>query len=63
MFGPKKDKAEKAPENGGWLQRLRRGLSKTRRGLGTGLGGIFGGQRAIDDELLEELKKIYGEGV
>lgn len=36
--------------------RLRQGLSRTRSGLGDGLGALFLGKKKIDDELLEDLE-------
>lgn len=46
--------AEAAP--GSLFSRLRAGLSRTRSGLGEGLGALFLGKKQIDDELLEELE-------
>ena len=61
MFGfRKKDKtAPSTPETSegsGLLARLRDRLGRTRGGLVGGLADLFGGGRAIDDELLEELE-------
>jgi fused signal recognition particle receptor len=40
----------------GFLPRLKAGLSKTRQQLGEGLGAIFLGRKAIDEDLLEQLE-------
>ncbi|WP_416211146.1 signal recognition particle-docking protein FtsY [Nitrospirillum sp. BR 11828] len=47
---------EEAPQ-GGWLSRLRRGLSKSTSRLTDGIGGIFT-KRKLDDETLEELEEL-----
>ncbi|SFC40738.1 fused signal recognition particle receptor [Marinospirillum celere] len=44
------------PEKTGLLARLKQGLAKTRSGLTEGLAGLFGSDRKLDDELLEELE-------
>jgi fused signal recognition particle receptor len=44
-------------ENGGWLQRLRRGLSRSSARLGEGITGIFT-RRRLDDETLDELEEL-----
>jgi fused signal recognition particle receptor len=41
---------------GGWFSRLRQGLSKTRASIGEGMASLFLGQKAIDDELLDEIE-------
>jgi fused signal recognition particle receptor len=45
-------------KSGGMLQRLRRGLSKTREIFTTDLDVLFSGKKAIDEDLLEELEEI-----
>jgi fused signal recognition particle receptor len=52
--------AEGAPAEapGGWLGRLRQGLTKTRRQLGGKLAGVFGAGRKIDEALYEELETV-----
>ena len=42
---------------GGWLARLKAGLSRTSSTLGSGIGGIFARGR-LDDEALEELEEL-----
>ena len=55
LFSFKKDKpAEAQPEN--WLSRLRKGLSRTSANIGSGLGDVFLGKKAIDDQLLEDIE-------
>jgi fused signal recognition particle receptor len=59
---------EETPENvhpakapapgGGFMSRLRRGLTKTRDFLNTDIEDLFSGKRKIDDELLEELEEL-----
>ena len=41
---------------GGWLDRLKQGLDKTRKQLGTRLAGLFSPGRALDESLYEELE-------
>ncbi len=41
---------------GGFFSRLRHGLSKTGANLGAGMADLFLGEKAIDDELLEEIE-------
>ncbi len=45
-------------ESGGWLSRLRAGLTKTRRQLGDRLTGLFGAGRKLDEAFYEELEGI-----
>jgi fused signal recognition particle receptor len=45
-----------SPAGGGWLARLRDGLSKTRAQLGGRLAGLFGTARALDESFYEELE-------
>ncbi|MFP6691086.1 MAG: signal recognition particle-docking protein FtsY [Alphaproteobacteria bacterium] len=42
---------------GGWLARLKAGLSRTSANLGSGIGGIFARGR-LDDDALEELEEL-----
>lgn len=41
-----------------WFQRLKGGLSKTRKALGGGLAAVILGRKSIDDELIEEIETI-----
>ncbi len=50
-----------AAKGGGWLARLRAGLSRTSASLGAGIGGIFTG-RKFDDAMLEELEELLIAG-
>jgi len=53
------EKAEETPApRGGFISRLRRGLTKTRDFLNTDIEDLFSGKRQIDDELLEELEEL-----
>ena len=54
MFGFRKA----SRDNPGLVERLRRGLTRTRSNLGEGLASLFRGHRQIDDELLEELEML-----
>ena len=58
MFGFKKDKNEdkQADAPKGFWQRLKGGLTRTREGLTSGLAGLIGSKKAIDDEVLEEIE-------
>ncbi|MGD9330491.1 MAG: signal recognition particle-docking protein FtsY [Desulfobacterales bacterium] len=55
---PLEDPAEAPPARGGFMSRLRRGLTKTRDILNTDIEDLFSGRRQIDDELLEELEEL-----
>ena len=55
LFSFKKPK-DNSPEEKSWLSRLKSGLSRTHQQLASGLGELFLGGRAIDDELLEEIE-------
>ena len=46
------------PARGGFMSRLRLGLTKTRDFLNTDIEDLFSGKRKIDDELLEELEEL-----
>lgn len=46
-----------AARGGGWLQRMREGLSRSSGKLGGGIGGIFT-RRKLDDEALEALEEL-----
>jgi len=46
------------PKRGGFMSRLRRGLTKTRDFLNTDIEDLFSGKRQLDDELLEELEEL-----
>lgn len=43
---------------GGWFNRLRQGLSKTRQQVLARLGQIIGGHTRIDDEMLAEIEEV-----
>lgn len=45
-------------ENGGWLDRLKQGLAKTRQQLNTRLSGLFSPGRKLDEELYDELETV-----
>ena len=45
-----------APEPGGFFNRLKAGLSRTRNNLAQGLGSLLLGKKAIDQDLLDELE-------
>ena len=44
------------PKKDSWFSRLKKGLGKTRSGLGEGLAGLVLGKKVIDDELLEDIE-------
>lgn len=44
------------PEKLGVFARIKRGLSRTSQNLGSGLGNLLLGKKAIDDELLEDIE-------
>lgn len=50
------DKAEH--QEGGWLQRLKHGLSRTRNAFSQSLQSLFLGRKTIDDELLEDIETV-----
>ena len=60
MFGFLKPKDASPPakscESGGWLTRLKSGLSKTREKLGAQVAGLFGAGRKLDEAFYEELE-------
>ncbi len=58
MFLSRRDKSPDEPAKKGLFGRLKEGLSRTRAGLTEKLANLFLGQRAIDDELLEELETL-----
>ncbi len=47
---------QQAGESLGVFARIKRGLSRTSQQLGSGLGNLFLGKKALDDELLEEIE-------
>ena len=49
---------EPALARGGFMSRLRQGLTKTRDFLNTDIEDLFSGKRQIDDALLEELEEL-----
>lgn len=55
LFSFKKPKHDSEEEKN-WVRRLKKGLSRTHQQLASGLGDLFLGERAIDDELLEEIE-------
>ena len=50
--------AELESQKRGWFQRLRTGLSKTRKNLTGRISALISSKRKIDDELLEEIEEI-----
>lgn len=42
----------------GWMQRIRQGLGKTRGNFAQGLSSLLMGQKAIDDDLLEDIETL-----
>ncbi len=64
MFGFLKPKDKDAPpkddvaESGGWLTRLKSGLTKTREKLGAQVAGLFGAGRKLDEAFYEELETV-----
>ncbi len=55
LFSFKKPK-DNSSEEKNWLGRLKSGLARTHQQLASGLGDLFLGDRAIDDDLLEEIE-------
>lgn len=53
-----KPEPENLPESSGFFNRLKRGLSKTRKILTTDIDDLFSGKGKIDDELLDELEEL-----
>lgn len=60
LFKQKKDKPEAADssKSTGIFERLKNGLSKTRKILTTDIDQLFAGNRKIDEELLEKLEEL-----
>ncbi|MCX7673393.1 MAG: signal recognition particle-docking protein FtsY [Thiobacillaceae bacterium] len=64
MFGFLKSKPDAAPTGAetaarkGWLERLKAGLTKTRRALNTPVGELFRRHARIDEALYEELEEV-----
>jgi fused signal recognition particle receptor len=58
--GPEDDSSAQpeASASGGYFQRLKDQLSKTRKNFSDGLERIFAGKKRIDDDLLEELEEL-----
>jgi fused signal recognition particle receptor len=62
--GPQEDMSPTCPiqegreKSNGFLNRLKKGLSKTHKILSTDINELFAGNRKIDDELLEELEEL-----
>ena len=52
------DTVEPEAQKTGWFQRLRSGLSKTRKNLAGRISVLISSKRKIDDELLEEIEEI-----
>ncbi|MGQ0748948.1 MAG: signal recognition particle-docking protein FtsY [Betaproteobacteria bacterium] len=44
--------------DGGWFNRLKQGLARTRQQLGTQLSGVFGPGRKLDEEFYDELETV-----
>ena len=55
---PPSSTEENQEKSTGFLNRLKKGLSKTHKVLTTDINELFAGNRKIDDELLEELEEI-----
>ena len=55
---PAFSKEEDQEKSTGFFNRLKKGLSKTRKVLSTDINDLFSGNRKIDDELLEELEEL-----
>ena len=55
LFSFKKPDQQSANQSG-WFSRLKQGLSRTRANLSSGLGDLVRGNKAIDDDLLEEIE-------
>jgi fused signal recognition particle receptor len=55
---PAFSKEEDQEKSTGFFNRLKKGLSKTRKVLSTDINDLFAGNRKIDDELLEELEEL-----
>jgi fused signal recognition particle receptor len=51
-------KARSAGDGGGWFNRLKQGLTKTRAQLGARLSGLFGPGRKLDAEFYDELETV-----
>lgn len=49
-------KDDQAPQKGSWFNRMKSGLSKSRKNLAEGMVSILIGGKEIDDELLEEVE-------
>ena len=45
-------------DKGGFFSRLKQGLSRTRHRLSDGLQDLFLGEKALDDDLIEEIETI-----
>ena len=52
------DTADNAKPAGGWLSRLKTGLTKTREKLGAQVAGLFGVGRKLDEAFYEELETV-----
>lgn len=55
LFSFKKPDPQSANQSG-WFSRLKQGLSRTRANMASGLGDLVLGDKAIDDELMEEIE-------
>ncbi len=55
---PVEEEDKSPPKKRGLLQRLKRGLSKTRDILTTDIEDLFGGKHEVDEDLLEELEEL-----
>jgi fused signal recognition particle receptor len=55
---PKPEPEIESPSKQGFLNRLMRGLSKTRENLVQGMDRLFAGKKVIDADLLEELEEL-----
>lgn len=52
------DNSTEAPKKQGLFSRLKKGLSRTREGLTAGIEKLLHGNKAIDDDLLEEIETL-----
>ena len=56
LRAPVDDLQEKPKPKGGWLSRIKQGLSRTSSNFSEGLGNLILGRKTIDEDLLEEIE-------